>query len=67
MFHKIFVKITGKHVLWSLIFNNFSVLLPAALLKKRPQHSFFPLNIGNFRNTYFAEHLRTFASEEDQN
>ena len=46
----------------SLSFNK----LPKTLLKKRPRHRCFPWNIGNFKDTYFVEHLRTVASE-DQN
>ena len=42
---KSFEKITGKYMLWSLLFNNSSVLWPAALLKKRTRHSFFSLNV----------------------
>ena len=42
---KSFAKITGKYMLWSLLFNNPSVLWPAALLKKRTRQSFFSLNV----------------------
>ena len=59
---KNFAKITEKHMFRSLFFNK----LPKTLLKKRPRHRCFPWNIGNFKDTYFVEHLRTVASE-DQN
>ena len=31
--------------------------------KKRLQHSRFPVNIANFKNTYFEKHMRTAASD----
>ena len=40
--------------------NNVADLRPATLLKKRFQHSCFPVNI--FKKTYFGEHLQTAAS-----
>ena len=32
-------------------------------IKKRLQHRRFPVNIANFKNTYFEKHLRTTASD----
>ena len=34
-------------------------------IKKRLQHRCFPVNFGKFIKTYFEEHLRTPASEEN--
>ena len=31
--------------------------------KKRLQHRRFPVNIANFKNTYFEKHLRTAAPD----
>ena len=49
---KNFAMFTGKHLCWNLF------LSKVASLKKRLQHSCFPVNISkNFKNTYFEEHL----------
>ena len=39
-----FTKFTGKHLCQSLFFNKDADLRPATLLKKRFQHSSFPVN-----------------------
>ena len=42
---------TGKHLCWSLLLNKWQVFRSAALLKKRLQHSCFPVNIAKFLRT----------------
>ena len=46
-----FTKFTGKHLCRSLYFNEVAGLRAATLLKKKPWHSYFPVD--------FAELLRT--------
>ena len=47
------------------LFNKVAGLSTAALLKKRLQYSFFPVNFyENFRNTFFTEHLWTTGKKE---
>ena len=51
---KVFVKLTGKHLYWSL--------RPATLLKKRLQHRYFPVNFAKFlRTPLFIERRRCFC------
>ena len=53
-----FANFKGKHMCWSLFFNQV-VGKPATLLKKRLQHRFFPANFANvLRAAYFVEHMR---------
>ena len=63
---KNFPKITGKHLCWSLDFNQVAGLQLATLLKKRLPHRFCPVNLKNFakilKNTYFVKRLRMTAS-----
>ena len=40
-------------------FNKFIGLQACNFTKKRLQHRCFPVNIANFKNTYFEKHLRT--------
>ena len=52
-------KFTGKPLCWSLFFNKVVGLRLATLLKKRPQHMRFPVNLAKFlRAPFFIEHLR---------
>ena len=54
-----FAKFTGKHLCQSLFFSKFAGLSPATLLKKRPRHSWFPVNFTKFlRTPFLTEHLR---------
>ena len=46
-----FAKFTGKHLCQSLFL--IKLLVPAALLKKRPWYRFFPVNFA----TFFREHI----------
>ena len=64
MFFKIcilkhFAIFTGKHLCWSLFFNEITGFRLATLLRRRLQHRCFPANIGKFlRAALFPEHLR---------
>ena len=64
MFFKIcilkhFAIFTGKHLCWSLFFNEITGFRFATLLRKRLQHRCFPANIAKFlRAALFPEHLR---------
>ena len=49
---------TEKHLCWSC-FSKFIGLQVCSFTKKRLQHKRFPVNIANFKNTYFEKHLRT--------
>ena len=58
---KVFFEIsqTGKHLCQSLFFKKRCRPRPAALLKKRLWHRYFPVNIAKFlRTPLFTEHLR---------
>ena len=44
-------------------FNKFIGLQACNFTKKRLQHRCFPVNIANFKNTYFEKHLRTADSD----
>ena len=56
---KIFAKFMGKHLCWSLFFNEVASLRNATLLKKRIQNRYFPVNFTKFWRTPFSkEHLR---------
>ena len=48
---------TGKHLCWSLLLNKWQVFRSAALLKKRLQHSCFPVNIAKFLRTAFLQNI----------
>ena len=48
---KKFAIFTGTHLYWSPIFNKNADLLSSNLIKKRIQHSCFPLNIAKFLRT----------------
>ena len=53
-----FVKVTGKHLCQSFLFNKVVGLKPATLLKMRIWHSCFPVNFANIlRTPFFIEHL----------
>ena len=43
-----FAKFTGKQLRQSFFFNKVTGLSPAILLKKRPWHRCFPVNLRNF-------------------
>ena len=45
-----FVEFTGKHLCWSLFFNQVPDLQPATLSKK-DSHWFFPVKFANFLRT----------------
>ena len=45
------------------LFNKFANLQPCNFTKKRLQHRRFPVNIANFKNTYFEKHLQTAGSD----
>ena len=46
------------------LFNKVADLQVRNFIKKRLQHNCFPVKFANFlKNTYFAEHLQTTASE----
>ena len=45
------------------LFNKFIGLQACNFTKKRLQHRRFPVNIANFKNTYFEKHLRTADSD----
>ena len=45
------------------LFNKFIGLQVCNFTKKRLQHKLFPVNIVNFKNTYFEKHLRTAGSD----
>ena len=49
-------------VLESLL-NKITGLQAYNITKKRLQHTRFPVNIPNFKNTCFEKHLRTAASD----
>ena len=52
-------KFTEKHLCQSLFFNKVAGLRPATLLKKRPWHRCFPVNLAKFlRTPFFTEHFR---------
>ena len=57
-----FAKFTGKHQCQSLFFNKVAALRPATLLKKRIWHRCFPVNLWNFQEHLFTEHIRVTAS-----
>ena len=50
------------YVLESL-FNKVAGLLACKFTKKRLKHRRLPVNIANFKNTYFEKDLRTAASD----
>ena len=57
-FIKNFAIFTGKHLCWSLVFNNVAGLRPTTSLKTRLQQV-FPVSIAKFlRTAFFKEHLR---------
>ena len=64
MFFKIgviinFLIFTRKYLCWSLFLIKLQDWWPATLLKKRPQHRCFPVNITKcLRIAFFMEHLR---------
>ena len=45
------------------LFNKFMCLQVCNFTEKRLQHRRFPVNIANFKNTYFEKHLRTAGSD----
>ena len=47
------------------LFNKFIGLQVCSFTKKRLQHRRFPVNIVNFKNTYFEKHLRTADSDSN--
>ena len=53
-----FTKFTAKHLRQSLFFNKAAGLSGETLLKKRPWHRCFPVNVVKFLKTpFFIEHL----------
>ena len=57
-------KFTGKHLYQSLYLNKIADLRSATLLKKRLQHSCFPVNFATasvFRGAGFAHYIRMFS------
>ena len=48
-------KFTGKHQCQSLFFNKVAELRPATLLKSRPWHRCFPMNLAKFLRTSFLQ------------
>ena len=59
-----FVKFTGKHLSHSLFLNKVAGLRPATLLKKETVAQVFSCEFYEIsKNTFFAEHLWTIASE----
>ena len=50
-----FTQFTGKHLCQSLIFNKFSELSPATLLKKTLWYGCFPVNFAKFSKTPFLQ------------
>ena len=56
---KIFAKFAGKHLCWSLLFNKFTRLQSATILRKMIQHGDFPVNSAKFlRTPFFIEHFQ---------
>ena len=49
--------------MWEFPFNKVTSLQVCNFTKKRLQHRRFPVNIGNFKNTYFEKHLRRAATD----
>ena len=50
---------TGKRLCWNLFSSKVTGSRAASLLKKRPQHKSFPVNIAKFSKTaFFMEHLQ---------
>ena len=52
---KNFAMFTGKHLCWSLFFNNYAGLKACNFIKKRFQHKFFPMNFAKFLRTLFLQ------------
>ena len=50
-----FTKLTGKHLCWSLFFNNVADRRPATLLKKRLQPKCFPVNFPKYVRAPFLQ------------
>ena len=64
--NKVFLKssqYSRKNICFGVCFNKFVGLQACKFTKKRPQHRCFPVNIANFKNTYFEKHLRTAGSD----
>ena len=53
---KIFAKVTGKHMCWSL-FNKFAVLQACNFIKQRPQHRCFPVRFAKFLRTPILKNI----------
>ena len=54
---KDFAKFKGKHLCWNLFFNVVGDLKASNVVKKRFQHSYFPLNFQKLlRTPFFIEH-----------
>ena len=45
------------------LFSKVTGLQACNFTKKKLQHRRFPVNIANFKNTYFEKHLRTAGSD----
>ena len=60
---KCFEKFTGKNLCWSLFFDKAAGHQPALLLKKRLQHSYFPVTFEKFLRTPFFRTNPVAASE----
>ena len=59
---KLFLKLSQKHLYWSLFLIKLQVFRPATLLK-RDYNTVFSCEISEiFKNTFFEEYLRTTGS-----
>ena len=54
---KNFSILTGKHLCWSLFFNQFVVLQVCNFIKKRFQHRCFSVNIAKFLKTHILKKI----------
>ena len=62
-----FAKFTGKHLCNSLFFNKVAGLRPATLLRNRPWHKYFSVNLAKFlRTPFLTEHLPWLLFSETQ-
>ena len=62
-FSEKFRNIHRKTSVLESLFNKVTGLQACNFTKKRLQHRRFPVNIANFKNTYFEKHLRTAGSD----
>ena len=53
-----FAMFTGNHLCWSLFFDKYAGLKACNFIKKRLQHTFFPVKFAKFlRTPFFTEHV----------